>query len=623
MWLVLALAPCAVLLAYYLWQMRTAPEPWQRVAGCVMAGMVACGIALVALPRIAALGLEGPALALLAVGPIEEALKLAAVLLAVGNPARYTRLSSGLIYIVAAAMGFSAVENIAYVSRYGAEVGLLRMVSAVPAHALHAAFMGLQLGRVRRSASRRSAWLYVLLSWLVAALVHGLYDAGLEAPPALRGLVALLLLAEAAVIAALLRQAWREDLQRDIDLLSRLPLLSKTPVAAIRRLAESGVKLAIGKGQIVVHEGRSGDALYIIIQGALQARWRNDDREAAHEMVAGDVFGELALLTKARRSADVEATADSLLLRVSRHGLHDAVLQVDGFAETLVAVARERAGDIVLPTADQLRDEARATRAAITANGVSPALFRHFEAVDILTSLSASERAELAAACTTKKRGMGMTIIRQGRAGRALHLILVGQVEILADNAVVTTLGEGDFFGEISLLTGWKTTATVRCATPVELAVLDWDELEELVSRSPSIGVGILAGLASRKIAGTRGDRGRARHLSVYPQSAQNAEVTALRREIAELGDLPVGVAEALAAHIAHIDSLPDGAAPPTGIWLIPDGGIDGLREVLAGDPAPPPPRLPAWLLPGDQLDDVIARNPAVLHLLARALCSR
>jgi CRP-like cAMP-binding protein len=54
--------------------------------------------------------------------------------------------------------------------------------------------------------------------------------------------------------------------------------------------------------------------------------------------------------------------------------------------------------------------------------------------------------------------------------------------------ARVRVLGEGEFFGEISLLGGGPRTATVVAALPCELLELDRATVAELVAARPAIG---------------------------------------------------------------------------------------------------------------------------------------
>ena len=79
----------------------------------------------------------------------------------------------GIVYGVAASLGFATLENILYVSAGGWPAALLRAFTAVPAHACFGAMMGYYIGQAFFVTQRPgTAWRGLLL----AMLVHGLYD---------------------------------------------------------------------------------------------------------------------------------------------------------------------------------------------------------------------------------------------------------------------------------------------------------------------------------------------------------------------------------------------------------------------------------------------------------------
>ena len=80
----------------------------------------------------------------------------------------------GIVYAVMVGMGFATLENILYVFQFGFTTGILRMFTAVPAHATFAVLMGYFLGKAKFSLDKKLY--YSLLGLFVATLFHGAYD---------------------------------------------------------------------------------------------------------------------------------------------------------------------------------------------------------------------------------------------------------------------------------------------------------------------------------------------------------------------------------------------------------------------------------------------------------------
>lgn len=80
----------------------------------------------------------------------------------------------GIVYSVFIALGFAAIENIYYVYKGGYEIGVLRALTAVPAHALFGTVMGYHFGLARFYPSRRK--IQLLLAFIMPFGWHGVYD---------------------------------------------------------------------------------------------------------------------------------------------------------------------------------------------------------------------------------------------------------------------------------------------------------------------------------------------------------------------------------------------------------------------------------------------------------------
>ena len=86
----------------------------------------------------------------------------------------------------------------------------------------------------------------------------------------------------------------------------------------------------------------------------------------------------------------------------------------------------------------------------------------------------------------------GEVIYHQGNRARNFYTILNGQVEVVRDKegqeTPVATLGPGEYFGEMSLLSGVRHSATVRTLTSVDLLVMNGGDFKALAASSKQFG---------------------------------------------------------------------------------------------------------------------------------------
>ena len=77
-------------------------------------------------------------------------------------------------YAVMVGMGFATVENIIYVINGGGGTAIVRMFSAIPAHAVFAILMGFFLGKAKFTHKNEN--LTIALGLIVATVYHAVYD---------------------------------------------------------------------------------------------------------------------------------------------------------------------------------------------------------------------------------------------------------------------------------------------------------------------------------------------------------------------------------------------------------------------------------------------------------------
>src|SRR5688500_4812931 len=105
---------------------------------------------------------------------IEEFSKFFFVRFILFNNRNFNEPFDGIVYAIMVSMGFATLENVLYVYQFGLATGILRMFTAVPAHATFAIIMGFFLGKAKFS--HRKVLYYSIMALLAAALFHGSYD---------------------------------------------------------------------------------------------------------------------------------------------------------------------------------------------------------------------------------------------------------------------------------------------------------------------------------------------------------------------------------------------------------------------------------------------------------------
>ena len=96
----------------------------------------------------------------------------------------------------------------------------------------------------------------------------------------------------------------------------------------------------------------------------------------------------------------------------------------------------------------------------------------------------------------------GTTVFRQGDPGGSLYVIRTGRVRVLKESngrrRMVSTLGPGDFFGELAVVTGQPRSATVEVVDDAELLRVPADKLEEMIAGRGEVAVRLIRHLAER-----------------------------------------------------------------------------------------------------------------------------
>jgi CRP-like cAMP-binding protein len=81
----------------------------------------------------------------------------------------------------------------------------------------------------------------------------------------------------------------------------------------------------------------------------------------------------------------------------------------------------------------------------------------------------------------------GQRVVRQDVTGGGFYVILDGEAKVVIDGEERSRLTRGDFFGEISLLTGEEPTADVIATSLLRCVIIPDNELKAFLLKQPSV----------------------------------------------------------------------------------------------------------------------------------------
>ena len=241
------------------------------------------------------------------------------------------------------------------------------------------------------------------------------------------------------------------------------PLFSDLTPDELAYLSEKVNVLHLQAGSVIFKEGDPGDSIFIITHGEVNILSKNAKGEEVElaRLKDGEFFGEFAYFSNSRRQASAVAAVDTELLELTRDILNDVSTKHSRVNEVILKFYKQRVADKLMATSQ---------------------LFRTF---------AAKERQEILQKLSFQAFEPGTLIIQGGCSGDYLYLIKSGKADVTTwkddQEMLLATIGEGEFFGEISLVTGSPRTASVRARTAVETMRLSKADLDEIASRHPGI----------------------------------------------------------------------------------------------------------------------------------------
>jgi hypothetical protein len=126
-----------------------------------------------------------------------------------------------------------------------------------------------------------------------------------------------------------------------------------------------------------------------------------------------------------------------------------------------------------------------------SASGAAPAREPAPTHIPLFSDLTAQEFIAVALLLVRRVAKVGEVIVREGDPGDSMFIVSTGEVRATllheGRQVAVATMHDGDFFGEMAVLSGEPRTATVTAVKTTELLELSREHLSEICARHPDV----------------------------------------------------------------------------------------------------------------------------------------
>ncbi len=129
-------------------------------------------------------------------------------------------------------------------------------------------------------------------------------------------------------------------------------------------------------------------------------------------------------------------------------------------------------------------------------------VLQRLRSITAFSEMATADLEQLRQDCQDRSVRAGEWVFHEGELGEELFLVLTGEVKVFVTQRTLgiekelRRLGPGDYFGEVSLLTGGTRTASVRAIHDTRLLALTRSAFVALLGRLPSLAMSVCSGLA-------------------------------------------------------------------------------------------------------------------------------
>jgi CRP/FNR family transcriptional regulator, cyclic AMP receptor protein len=223
-------------------------------------------------------------------------------------------------------------------------------------------------------------------------------------------------------------------------------------------------------------ENQGSDRMYLLVEGEVGLI---RGRKMLDTVRAGEIFGEMAAISRLPRSATAAAKTACRALSLDAKQFQHAIQQAPEFALMLMNITINRL---------------RLTAALVSRNLAGAPDIQERRVFDGRLLDELAERLPHPPA----HHPLNKVIMKEGEAGVFMYVVVAGRVAVSIKSRPVEFIGPGGVFGEMALVDRSPRAATAVAQTDCELLSINRNDFLGLVKTNPAFAVSLLRALADR-----------------------------------------------------------------------------------------------------------------------------
>lgn len=255
---------------------------------------------------------------------------------------------------------------------------------------------------------------------------------------------------------------WLEFLRANVSILNGL-----SPLQMREFMLDSEVR-AYREADTIFERNEPGSSLFGIAEGSVLVEINPDDPSVTVPLGAGEIFGEVGLISGRRRGSTVRAGEPVVVVEIPRNA------------------------------ALRLQSQVPAAKAAIARISTERQLLQLFKA-----GLTRDDVADVAAGAEIMTVKAGQAVITEGEEGNDIFVVRSGSMivekTVGGKPVFLSYLPAGSFVGEMALIAGGRRTATVRAAIKSDVIRLPGESFARLMSQHPDLAERVRRDMAARQ----------------------------------------------------------------------------------------------------------------------------